>query len=155
MTDPGRPAFGRRASPPEPIEEALEAPEPAYVAEPPEVAQHVSAPMRSYEFEHRGSPRVRTLQSGKLLLEGDTDGIDCTVRDLSIAGAGIRLPSAMDLPQVMRLLMIREGLLFDCVQVWRREERAGLRFTGRHDLRGDPDSAFHAIWALWKQLAAA
>jgi hypothetical protein len=153
MTGPeSHPVFGRRASPPPPdaapsVEsEAPEAVDPIEPAVPP-------AP--SYEFEHRASPRVRTLQSGKLLLEADTEGIDCAVRDLSIAGAGIRLPAPMDLPQAMRLLMIREGLLFDCVQIWRREERAGLRFTGRHDLRGDPDSAFHAIWALWKQLAAA
>jgi len=142
-----RPAFGLRPRPPgEP--EAPPAPPLGAAALGPLAAQ------RGYAVEQRAVPRAPTKQIGRLLLGDRGNGVECGIHDLSIAGAGISVPVRVDLPRTFRLLLIREGLLFDCALVWRQEDRAGLRFTGRHDLRRDNDRAFDTIRSLWKQLAS-
>ena len=145
-----RSAFGLRKTPPD------AAPQTAFptAVETPSAPAPAAAPARDSAYEHRIVPRARTLQSARLLLGEGTDGIDCAVRDLSIAGAGVRIPPDTELPEAMRLLLIREGLLFDCEVIWRLDDRAGLRFTGRHDLNGDTSGELDAIHALWRELAS-
>jgi len=94
-----------------------------------------------------------SLKAGRIIMEGAPSGIDCTVRDLSIGGAGIHLAGRADLPGAMQLLIVSDGLLFDCALVWRQDDRVGLRFTSRRDLRSDADG-FQVIRTLWRQLAA-
>ncbi len=151
MTDPARSAFGRRTSPPTPDEPSPELRRPVDYA-PPAAPEPVAELPASFASEQRTVPRARTLQSGRLLLNDEGDGFDCTVRDLSIAGAGIRFRPEAELPRQSRLLMIREGLLFDCTLVWRQDDRAGLRFTGRHDLR-EAGRDYDSVRQLWKMLA--
>ena len=142
--------FGRRTSPPG---------EPGALSDgstprSPHDGVHEVAPSAApNEVEHRAWPRAPTIKTGTLIMDGAPGGIECTVRDLSIGGAGIHVADKADLPGAMQLLIVADGLLFDCALVWRQDDRAGLRFNSRHDLRNDADG-FQAIRALWRQLAA-
>ena len=77
--------------------------------------------------ECRKHPRTRVLKSAKLVSNKGTV-IDCTVRDLSNAGAGIEIPNVFDLPEKLDLSFdkcrsFRRGRL-----VWRRWPRGGIEF---------------------------
>jgi hypothetical protein len=149
---PASQTFGRRASPPDPHMRAPEpAPGPDAVGRQETSARAPVVDARRTHLEQRAAPRGRTLQSGRLLVDGATI-IDCTIQDLSMAGAGIRIEPALRLPGAVRLLLISQGLLFDCAVVWRSGDRAGLHFSGRHDLRQATDATLDAARALWKDL---
>ena len=56
------------------------------------------------------------------------DAIDCAVRDLSISGAAIEVPSQAGIPERFILVMLEDGLHMPCHVVWRREYRIGVAF---------------------------
>jgi len=137
-------AFGRRTAPPGPVE----------VSPPrPSLLERAPAPTAADGSERRAAPRTRSLLSGKLVIAGGALSPDCAIRDLSLTGARIRLPATVDLPRDVGLLVIKNGVLFDATVVWRKEDLAGLAFTGRHDLATSIDPALRAVRVLWKELA--
>jgi hypothetical protein len=75
--------------------------------------------------ERRISPRHRSLKSGVIALKQDSL-IECRIWDFSPAGVGLFTPEANNLPAEF-------DLTFDygtryCVTVWRRPNRAGVRY---------------------------
>jgi hypothetical protein len=50
------------------------------------------------------------------------------VRDLSIAGAAIDVPSTIGVPDHFTLTILTEGLQVRCRAVWRDEMRLGVAF---------------------------
>lgn len=78
-------------------------------------------------IERRRSVRTQIHKSAKILF-GESSMVSCVVRDLTHAGAGIEIPSAIALPEVLELTFdgghsIRRGL-----RVWRILHRAGVEF---------------------------
>ncbi len=151
MHSPGRPVFGRRTSPPG--EEGASSDVTRPQARPEAVERAAAGSEGQNAVEQRASPRALSLKPGRIIMDGAPNGVDCTVRDLSLGGAGIHLAGRADLPAAMQLLIVSDGLLFDCALVWRQDDRVGLRFTSRRDLRSDADG-FQVIRTLWRQLAA-
>jgi hypothetical protein len=82
------------------------------------------------QAQRRKSQRYRVLKEGRVLVAGRYT-IDCTVRDLSEAGAKIRVEGAPDLPGTLDLLIVREGLVYPCTLAWRKGDLAGLTFAGQ------------------------
>lgn len=66
--------------------------------------------------------RERVLKGGKIRVDGRRDTIDCTVRSLSLAGAGLDLSSATDVPSHFRLAILGEAREQPC-RVRERSER--------------------------------
>ena len=100
--------------------------------------------------DKRGVARVRALLAAKILIGDGRMSADCMVRNLSTDGARVRISRTVPLPQTLGLLLIKDGLLFDAALAWRKDDEAGLTFTGRHDVKtaGDPAHAHaHRIWA--------
>ena len=54
--------------------------------------------------------------------------IDCKVRDLSITGAALEVPTQIGIPAKFTLVMPDDGLHLPCQVVWRREFRIGVAF---------------------------
>jgi hypothetical protein len=54
--------------------------------------------------------------------------IDCTVRDLSITGAALDVPSQIGIPAKFTLVMPDDRLHLPCHVVWRRDFRLGVAF---------------------------
>jgi PilZ domain len=75
--------------------------------------------------EQRKSPRDRTPRAGLILRQRDR-GLECTIRDLSSAGAGLLLPDDVTLPREFDLTFDRTTRR--CVVAWRQRDRIGLRF---------------------------
>jgi hypothetical protein len=102
--------------------------------------------------ERRAYYRARTLFSGKIIIGDGSVSPDCVIRNLSIAGARVRISRSIELPGVVGLLVIKEGLLFDATVIWRNGEETGLTFSGHHDLRRDTDPSRKIVRMLWDEL---
>ena len=56
--------------------------------------------------------------------------INVTIRDLSVGGARIQLPSYIAIPEDFSLLVTSENLLYPAVAKWRTGEASGIAFIG-------------------------
>ena len=75
--------------------------------------------------EHRTIQRRRTLKPGTISFGGGT--IDCTVRNLSDAGAALDVTSPVGIPDRFTLVVDTDRQK-PCRIVWRKEKRIGVRF---------------------------
>jgi hypothetical protein len=76
--------------------------------------------------EPRTAPRRRRLKAGTISFGGGA--IDCTVRNISEAGAALDVTSPVGIPERFTLLMEADRNKFACRVVWRKEKRIGVRF---------------------------
>jgi len=78
------------------------------------------------ETERRAAPRHRTFKAGKIVLHQGDSVLDCTVRNISAAGAAISLPNAATVPVEFELQFDNERR--HCIVVLRRLDRMGVKF---------------------------
>lgn len=106
--------------------------------------------------ERRSVPRQRTLLRARVCFgPHHAITVDCGIRNLSEHGAQVRLPPQQPLPGDLTLLHVTEGLAFDASVIWRRGDLVGLRFKGRHNLKGDVSDDLKSLRAIWTALAPA
>jgi hypothetical protein len=77
--------------------------------------------------ERRKWPRLRVLKSAKLVLAKSTF-FDSVVRDLTIGGARIEIPNAIDLPKKFEAAFESGSSVRPCRLIWRTISAAGLEF---------------------------
>ena len=78
--------------------------------------------------ERRQSIRHRVFKEGRIIIEGHST-INCVVRDLSDAGAKLRVQSTIDLPHAFDLLIVTGGLVFHSTRVWQTDDLIGVKFS--------------------------
>ena len=76
--------------------------------------------------ETRIAPRHRVSKAGTIEFVGGA--INCVVRNLSLTGAAIEVPSQAGIPERFTLVMPDDGLHLPCHVVWRKEYRIGVAF---------------------------
>lgn len=103
--------------------------------------------------ERRASPRLRTLLSGKLVIDDGARSPDCVIRNLSSDGALVLVGMEAHLPTRLGLLMPRDGVLIELRRVWRQDSRMGVAFGHRHDLNAPTTPQLKRARALWLELA--
>jgi hypothetical protein len=79
--------------------------------------------------DNRRAPRRRVLKSAIVAFNQRHSTLSCAVRDLSDAGALLRLSEAAHVPQKFELIVELDGLEADCEVVWRRGRDLGVRFS--------------------------
>ena len=77
--------------------------------------------------EHRKIQRQRVMKAGTISINR-TGGIDCTVRNLSSAGACLDVASPLGIPDNFELVVDDDHIQFPCHVVWRSEKRIGIAF---------------------------
>ena len=77
--------------------------------------------------ERRARIRHRTLKGGKIAINDGFSVIDCTVRNMSTAGALLRVTSVIGIPDAFQLVM-SDGQKFDCVVQRRTATDIGVSF---------------------------
>ena len=80
--------------------------------------------------DRRNERRSRVLKGGKLIFQNRTIVLDCSVRDLTPAGAHIRTAEAHALPVDLELLVISQQAIYPAKVQWQKGAEAGLSFTG-------------------------
>jgi hypothetical protein len=88
-------------------------------------------------------PERRHLRRRRVLLSGvvsDADGqsaIDCTIRDMSVRGAQVQLPRALQLDKEIYLVDTRNEIAYLAKVSWIEADRAGLSFVRSYELASD------------------
>jgi hypothetical protein len=78
--------------------------------------------------------RMRVLKSGRILLDDGTDAIACTIRNVSLGGAGLELPGWVELPPVF-VIDATGWPPRVCRIAWREGDRMGVQFLDQPEER--------------------
>jgi hypothetical protein len=76
--------------------------------------------------ERRGTPRQRVFKAGSI--EFDGSDIDCTIRNISPAGATLDVASPVGIPHEVTLNVLTRKMRQHCYIIWRKERRIGVAF---------------------------
>jgi hypothetical protein len=83
--------------------------------------------------ERRKFHRARTLLGARIAFGRNFLTMDCVIRDMSPAGARLRLPSTVGVPAAFQLLLDRDRCQRPCKVVWRSETELGVAFETKDD----------------------
>jgi hypothetical protein len=78
-------------------------------------------------LERRKFQRTQVMARARIILE-DSSIIDCTVRDLTVAGAGILATPMTDISDRFDLTFDGARSLRPCRLIWRTRDRLGVEF---------------------------
>ncbi|MBN9260817.1 MAG: PilZ domain-containing protein [Hyphomicrobium sp.] len=79
--------------------------------------------------EKRIIRRQRVLKSGKIIFAEGNSVVDCIIRNLSVTGARLEVPTTVGLPSEFTLLDAHANRQYAAKVVWRRGETMGVEFT--------------------------
>ena len=80
--------------------------------------------------------RVRTCLKGQLVFGRTAVATDCTICDISPAGARLRVGRTAVIPESAYLILFRNWAAFESVVRWRRKDGTlGVKFLTMHDLK--------------------
>jgi PilZ domain len=80
-------------------------------------------------MERRRQSRARTLKSARILFNQHHSVIDCTVRNLSAAGACLNVASAIGIPERFDVIFDADQSVRPCRMVWHKEKQLGVEFS--------------------------
>lgn len=80
--------------------------------------------------EQRQQRRQRVFKGGKVFFNGGRSTVDCLIRDMTTAGARLKLESTGDVPDAFDLLVDQEQQVYPAEVAWRDMTSMGVRFTG-------------------------
>ena len=100
----------------------------------------------------RRARRKRVLMRALISDLPGTRHFNCTIVDLNDEGARIQVPAKFELPLAFYLINVPARLAYEGVRVWRKGDKAGVRFSRMIPLTSaDPAHAF--LCRLWLQAA--
>jgi hypothetical protein len=102
-----------------------------------------------HPIERRHRRRQRTYLHATLVVLADGVSGDCTIRNLSEAGARLDLIEPAFFANGSVVVVTKTGAAHEVDLVWRRGHEAGVRFDSTHDLnRGGPThwGLVHRLW---------
>jgi len=77
--------------------------------------------------ERRATPRRRVFKAGSIEFDGAS--IDCTIRNLSAAGAALDIANPVGIPHEVTLNIVTCEARHRGYIVWRKERRVGFVFA--------------------------
>lgn len=90
--------------------------------------------------ERRAAARNRTLIGGKIVFNSGRSAIDCTVRNLSDAGACLMVATPLGIPDDFYLIITESKGLQACKVSWRAHDRVGVSFKAEEAEHDDSAS---------------
>jgi len=98
----------------------------------------------------RKSPRKKVLLRGKLICDEPFQSIDCTISDISVSGAGIRLFALQNVPERVYLIIMRDGFAHEAEVRWRSRSNLGLLFHRSFSLDREVPTEMQFLKNLWE-----
>lgn len=80
--------------------------------------------------DKRKVPRRRVLKEGKIVFADAMRVIDCTIRDMSEAGARLLIANTVGVPETFLLYERSAEALHPARVVWRQSNALGVEFEG-------------------------
>jgi PilZ domain len=112
----------------------------------------ILADLRGFASERRREARASAPKFAKLVIGEALFSRDCTILNLSLHGACVRVSRIVKLTPPIGLLLVEDALLFDAEIAWRVGDEVGLSFNSRCDLLDEVEPAQHALRLLWAEL---
>jgi hypothetical protein len=78
--------------------------------------------------DRRQNPRARVLKGAKIIFNGRTSVLDCTMRNFSDGGACLVLAAPAILPPEFELSLDNLATMRSCRVVWHFDRRMGVAF---------------------------
>jgi hypothetical protein len=111
-------------------------------------------PKRALGAERRATARGRVLFRGKII-HGPGLTADCSIRNLSAGGAGLKFPESMAAPRDFHLIVVRNGVAHRARRAWTRYPMVGVKFEASDDLTQPPiPLRLQGLRNLWAALVA-
>jgi hypothetical protein len=82
-------------------------------------------------MKERRETRGRVLKGGTIIQGLSRSEITCVLRNQSSIGAELKLSPDVQLPAEFQLYVASDGVAYDCVLRWRKNDRAGVEFVGK------------------------
>lgn len=79
--------------------------------------------------ERRAVARRRIFKTGRVRFQGNWPDVECAVRNRSIGGACLEMPSEFDITLGFSLTIGDERMPFACRPMWRQGKRVGVTFS--------------------------
>jgi hypothetical protein len=84
--------------------------------------------------EARVAQRRRALFGAKVVSKDGIYSCDCSIRDVSTAGARISISNSVTIASPFFLIDHTSQMMFEAKIVWRNASQAGLKFFDKHPL---------------------
>ncbi len=84
--------------------------------------------------ERRNEQRFRTLKKAKVVFNRRQSVVDCIVRNLSPAGAFLKLEGPTTLPTSFELEIQSENAPRQCEVIWQSYDTVGVKFRSAKDV---------------------
>jgi hypothetical protein len=97
----------------------------------------------------RSAKRNRVLMDGTVVYAQGARSIDCSIRDLSEAGARVRLSGPEPMPEQVMLIHMRTGTGYEATVAWARDRDLGLTFIAAHRLDENCPPTMAPLRRLW------
>jgi hypothetical protein len=81
------------------------------------------------EGERRMWPRTRVLKKGRIVFNERRSVIDCTIRNLSPAGALLVVRSLVGIPDRFDLSNDSDAVHYEASVIWKRDNQIGVKFV--------------------------
>lgn len=81
--------------------------------------------------DRRQAPRTRVLKKGRIVFNQKRSVIDCTVRNLTSAGAMLIVKSLIGIPDRFDLRVDSDAASHAASVVWKRDNQLGVKFIGQ------------------------
>ncbi len=102
----------------------------------------------------RRAVRRRVLLSGKIAYGDGVYSFNCTIRDISSAGARVAIPKTQSIPGSLFLIDIKNHIAYAACVVWHRPPLVGLAFTATYPLSQPLEPQLEFVKRLWFDCAA-
>ena len=82
----------------------------------------------SNDEDDRNEPRQEVQQQGLIVFSGQEQGLHCEIRDLTSAGAKLRLADDVTVPSCFNLTILPENTSRNAQVCWRDDRELGIQF---------------------------
>lgn len=92
--------------------------------------------------------RGRTFLAGKIVFNFGRSAFDCTIRQLTDAGATVELETTIGIPDNVQLLIVGTNQVKPCKRLWQSDRQLGLAFEEQRTNAAGPVPAASAPAAI-------
>ena len=103
--------------------------------------------------DRRPQRRTRVLLGARISYSDGAQHFDCTIRDLTNAGARISLPRNQPIPSIVYLINMRDRTAHEAKVAWNNGKEAGLSFIKSFPLGDIDDPNLLYLKQLWHERA--
>jgi hypothetical protein len=109
-----------------------------------------AAPPAGDPADQRAATRRRVLLGAKVVEPDGTFSTDCTIRNVTDAGAGLRIPSSVPVGDNVYLIELRSGITHQVKVEWRRDAEIGVSYAQEVQLETSSDPKVRMLHRLWQ-----